>query len=206
MIIIIIFIISIIINIITIIKTITVNSIIFANSRYCLHQLHWYYHHYHYAQILILKTVCTHFRRREKHGTRTRDNCRSQRGDLVSIETEDERNFIKKSNDTIYHIGLEKKASNWTWVSGRQLNFPQWINNLSRSDGEVASISWKSNDECMQVKSGARDADYLYIFEFHKSNSKLQLSSKKVFKRKSIPKTLRRNKCILMDPAGFTDI
>ena len=153
-----------------------------------------------------MKTVCTHFRRREKHGTRTRDSCRSQRGDLVSIETEDERNFIKKSNDTIYHIGLEKKAGNWTWVSGRQLNFPQWINNLSRSDGEVASISWKSNDECMQVKSGARDADYLYIFEFHKSNSKLELSLKKVFKRKSIPKTLRRNKCILMDPAGFTDV
>ena len=100
----------------------------------------------------------------------------------------------------------KKKASNWTWVSGRRLNFPQWINNLSRSDGEVASISWKSNDECMQVKSGARDADYLYIFEFHKSNSKLQLSLKKVFKRKSIPKTLRRNKYIIMDPAGFTDI
>ena len=112
--------------------------------------------------------------------------------------TEDERNFIKKSNDTIYHIGLKKKASNWTWVSGRRLNFPQWINNLSRSDGEVASISWKSNDECMQ--------DYLYICEFHKGNSKLQLSLKNAFKGKSIPKTLRRNKYIIMDPAGFTDV
>ena len=143
-----------------------------------------------------MKTVCTHFRRREKHGTRTRDNCRSQGGNLVSIETEDVRNFIKKSNDTIYHIGL-KKASNWTWMSGRRLNFPQWINNLSRSDGEVASISWKSSDECMQ--------DYLYICEFHKGNSKLQLSLKNAFKGKSIPKTLRRNKYIIMDPAGFTD-
>ena len=89
----------------------------------------------------------------------------------------------------------KKKASNWTWVSGRRLNFPQWINNLSRSDGEVASISWKSNDECMQVKSGARKADYLYIFEFHKSNSKLQLSLKKVFKRKSIPKMYPYGSC-----------
>ena len=50
---------------------------------------------------------------------------------------------MKKSNDTFYHIGLEKKAGNWTWVSGRQLNFPQWINNLSSPDREVASISCK---------------------------------------------------------------
>ena len=99
-----------------------------------------------------------------------------QRGDLVSIETEDERNFIKKSNDTFYHIGLEKKAGNWTWVSGRQLNFQQWINNSSSLHGEVVFISWKSNDECMQVKSGTRDADSLHICEFHKGNSRLQLS------------------------------
>ena len=91
-------------------------------------------------------------------------------------------------------------------MSGRRLNFPQWINNLSRSDGEVASTSWKSNDECMQVKFGARYVDYLYICEFHKGNSKLQLSLKNVFEGKSILKTLRHNKCILMDPAGFTDI
>ena len=100
----------------------------------------------------------------------------------------------------------KKKASNWTWVSGRRLNFPQWINNLSRSDGEVASISWKSNDECMQVKFGARDVDYLYICEFHKGNSELQLSLKNVFVGKSILKTLRRNKYIIMDPAGFSDV
>ena len=118
----------------------------------------------------------------EKGGTwnKSRDHCRSQGGDLVSIETEDERNFIKKeiqkSNDTFYHIGLEKKAGNWTWVNGRQLNFQQWIKNLSNPDGEVASISWKSNDGFMQVKSGARDSDSPYICEFHKGNSKLQLS------------------------------
>ena len=69
------------------------------------------------------------------------------------------------------HIGLEKKAGNWTWVNGRQLNFQQWIKNLSNPDGEVASISWKSNDGFMQVKSGARDADSPYICEFHKGNS-----------------------------------
>ena len=91
-------------------------------------------------------------------------------------------------------------------MSGRRLNFPQWINNLSRSDGEVASISWKSNDKCMQVKFGTRDVDYLYICEFHKGNSKLQLSLKNVFEGKSILKALRRNKYIIMDPAGFSDV
>ena len=58
----------------------------------------------------------------------------------------------------------------------------------------------------MQVKFGARDVDYLYICKFHKGNSKLQLSLKNVFKGKSILKTLRRNKYIIMDPAGFSDV
>ena len=83
---------------------------------------------------------------------------------------------------------FRKKAGRWTWVRGRQLNFPQWINNLSSPDGEVASISWKSNDECMQVKSGARDADSLYICEFHKGSSKLQLSEKKYLRERAFLK------------------
>ena len=73
-------------------------------------------------------------------------------------------------------------------MSGRRLNYPQWIKNLSRSDGEVASISWKSNDECMQVKFGARDVDYLYICEFHKGNSELQLSLKNYLRERAFLK------------------
>lgn len=83
----------------------------------------------------------------EKGGTwnKSRDHCRSQGGDLVSIETEDERNFIKKeiqkSNDTFYHIGLEKKAGNWTWVSGKPLTLNKWKENQPSDVGDVAFIS-----------------------------------------------------------------
>ena len=50
-------------------------------------------------------------------------------GDLVSIETEEEWQFInreiKKRATWItgaLHIGLEKKGGVWTWLSGEQLN------------------------------------------------------------------------------------
>ncbi|XP_022803340.1 uncharacterized protein LOC111340716 [Stylophora pistillata] len=54
-----------------------------------------------------------------KRWDKNRDICQSQGGDLVSIETEEEWKFI---NDNIqrrralfYHIGLVKRAGNWTW-------------------------------------------------------------------------------------------
>ena len=64
----------------------------------------------------------------------SRDNCRRQEGDLVSFETEEEWNFIndeiQRRNTTNYgnkwSIGLEKKAGNWTWVSGRPLTICKW--------------------------------------------------------------------------------
>ena len=59
-----------------------------------------------------------------------RNKCQSQGGDLVSIETEEEWNFIndeiQRRNMTKYDnrwsIGLIKKGRNWTWVSERPLN------------------------------------------------------------------------------------
>ena len=61
--------------------------------------------------------------------------CQSQGGDLISIETEEEWNFInneiqrrntKKGYNDSWSIGLRKKAGNWTWVSGRPLTFCKW--------------------------------------------------------------------------------
>ena len=64
----------------------------------------------------------------------SRDICQRQGGDLVSFETEEEWNFIndeiQRRNTTNYEnkwsIGLEKKAGNWTWVSGRPLTISKW--------------------------------------------------------------------------------
>ena len=61
--------------------------------------------------------------------------CKSQGGDLISIETEEEWNFInneiqrrntKKGYNDSWSIGLRKKVGNWTWVSGRPLTFCKW--------------------------------------------------------------------------------
>ena len=60
--------------------------------------------------------------------------CQSQEGDLISIETEEEWNFIsneiQRRNTTNYDnrwsIGLEKRAGNWTWVNGRPLTICKW--------------------------------------------------------------------------------
>ena len=64
----------------------------------------------------------------------SREDCRKQGGDLVSFETEEEWNYIndeiQRRNTTNYEnkwsIGLEKKAGNWTWVSGRPLTICKW--------------------------------------------------------------------------------
>ena len=52
-------------------------------------------------------------------------------GDLVSIETEEEWNFIndeiQRRNTTNYdNKKKKKKAGNWSWVSGRTLTICKW--------------------------------------------------------------------------------
>ena len=90
----------------------------------------------------------------------------------------------------IHFIILVSKKKSWQVDLGewKTTKFPARINNLFSPDGEVASISWKYNDECMQVKSGARDADTICICEFHKGSSKLQLSEKKYLRERAFLK------------------
>ena len=54
---------------------------------------------------------------------------RGQKGYLVSIETEEEWQFINREiqkrgtwNASAWHIGLKKKGKVWTWLSGETLN------------------------------------------------------------------------------------
>ena len=75
--------------------------------------------------------------------------CQWQGADLVSIETVKEwnflndliqnRNILKQYNKRI--IGLEKKAGNWTWVSGKPLTINKWKENQPSDVGDVAFIS-----------------------------------------------------------------
>ena len=70
--------------------------------------------------------------------------CRDQGGDLVSIETEEEwmfiNNEIRKRSFKFYHIGLEKKADMWTWLSGKPLTICQGGGNRPSRGKYVAVI------------------------------------------------------------------
>ena len=76
------------------------------------------------------------------------DICSSKGGGLVSIETEEEWQFINHEikkrgswNFNAWHIGLEKKGGVWTWVSGKQLNISKWRDSEPGGDDIRAEIS-----------------------------------------------------------------
>ena len=90
-----------------------------------------------------------------KSGRNSRDNwrvCTSQGGYLVSIETEEDWQFINDeiqkrgtSNTSTWHIGLWKRDGVWIWVSAEQLNISKWRD--SKPDG---------NDACAEIsKNGS---------------------------------------------------
>ncbi|XP_058954406.2 CD209 antigen-like protein D [Pocillopora verrucosa] len=75
--------------------------------------------------------------------------CYKQGGDLVSIETQEEWQFISHeiqkrgtSNTSAWHIGLRKRDGDWTWTwsSGENLSISKWRD--SQPDG---------NDSCAEM-------------------------------------------------------
>ena len=73
--------------------------------------------------------------------------CIYQGGDLVSIETQEEWQFISheiqkrgNSNTSAWHIGLWKISGDWTWLSGEKLSISKWRD--SQPDG---------NDPCAEI-------------------------------------------------------
>ena len=83
-----------------------------------------------------------------------REACQNQGGDLVSIETEEEWNFIndqiQRRNTTYYKnkwsIGLTKKAGNWTWVNGRPLTICKWEQGEPRGEHDAAFMYKRSSN------------------------------------------------------------
>ena len=83
-----------------------------------------------------------------KSGTRWNFNwyvCWYQGGYLVSIETEEEWQFISHEiqkriawNTSAWHIGLGKRAGIWTWESGQQLNILKWRDSEPRGNDNCA--------------------------------------------------------------------
>ncbi|XP_022785614.1 adhesion G protein-coupled receptor L4-like [Stylophora pistillata] len=92
---------------------------------------------------------CYVFKKEENTWKDARTSCQQQKGDLVSIETEEEWDFIKgviknytnQNSTTRWQVGLEKKAGKWIWVTGRPLTICKWGKNQSNGNGDVASIT-----------------------------------------------------------------
>ena len=74
--------------------------------------------------------------------------CYSQGGNLVSIETQEEWQFISHeiqkrgtSNTSAWHIGLSKIGGVWTWESGEKLNISKWRDSQPDGNDNFAEIS-----------------------------------------------------------------
>ena len=75
-------------------------------------------------------------------------DCLFQGGSLVSIETEEEWQFINHeiqkrgtSNTSAWHIGLRKRGGVWTWESGKKLNISKWRDSEPDGNGTCTEIS-----------------------------------------------------------------
>ena len=74
--------------------------------------------------------------------------CSDQGGYLVSIETEEEWQFINHEiqkrgawNASAWHIGLWKRGGVWTWKNGEQLNISKWRDSEPDGNDTRAEIS-----------------------------------------------------------------
>lgn len=103
-------------------------------------------------------------------------------GDLVSIETEEEWNFIadeiQMRNASIpkngWSIGLMKKAGNWTWVSGTPLTISKWGDGQPSGDGKLTHIyKQSSNGERVVIGDCSEDFGSGYICEISRGRTNL---------------------------------
>ena len=88
------------------------------------------------------------FSKSSRDWNNSRRVCKDQGFDLVSIETEEEWQFISNEiqkrgtwNASAWHIGLWKIGEVWTWLSGEQLNISKWRDSEPEDTEDYAEIS-----------------------------------------------------------------
>ena len=80
---------------------------------------------------------------------KNRRTCQDKGGDLVSIETEEEWQYINSElqrrcigEPNEWYIGLKKDdQGDWKWVNGKPLTIGKWQEGQPSGDGDVAVIS-----------------------------------------------------------------
>ena len=90
--------------------------------------------------------------------------CNDQRGYLVSIETEEEWQFISHEiqkrgtwNTSAWHIGLRNTDGVWTWISGDQLSISKWQASEPGDNDDGAEIS-KNGGLFIGISRGDKNA------------------------------------------------
>ena len=106
----------------------------------------------------------------------SRSSCKKRGGDLISIETVEEWDFIKSEihNNTEegWHIGLVRENGSWIWVSGRPLTICKCEHHLS--GGRNKAMLVKETRQCHFVTQGLSDSKTLpYICEMPKGKTTL---------------------------------
>ena len=188
--------------IITIIKTFRSTSLfIFILDCPCdflifCHHYGYYYFCYHCFYFIECPDISFQnswyiFTKKGEGWNKNRKICQSQGGELVSIETEEEWNFINdeiQNRSTIlscscdcnqfhlydkWYIGLEKKGERWTWVNGKLVNMSNWAEE-PKCEGAAAYIgkrSIKGNQRLFYEVHGSEKL--AYICEIPRGKTKL---------------------------------
>ncbi|XP_078354170.1 uncharacterized protein LOC144638790 isoform X2 [Oculina patagonica] len=110
------------------------------------------YGHVPFAEIesgnVLFGDSCYSFTESGKTWNENRDTCKGKRGDLVTMETEKEWQFINEeiqkrciAKPREWHIGLTKIGANWTWVNGRPLTISKWQGGQPSGNGNVTVMS-----------------------------------------------------------------
>ena len=162
---------------------------------FCHHYGYYYfcYHCFYFIECpdIFFQNSWYIFTKKGKGWNKNRKICPSQGGELVSIETEEEWNFINdeiQNRSTIlscscdcnqYHlydkwyIGLEKKGEKWTWVNGKLVNMSNWAEE-PKCEGAAAYIgkrSIKGNQRLFYEVHGSEKLPY--ICEIPRGKTKL---------------------------------
>ena len=108
----------------------------------------------------------------------SRSSCEKRGGDLISIETEEEWDFITSeihdNTEEGWHIGLVRENGSWTWVSGRPLTICKWGDQLRVGRNRAMLVKEKLQGHF--VTQVLKDGQTLpYICEMPKGKTTLHL-------------------------------
>ena len=97
------------------------------------------------SENIIFEDSCYVFTESRKTWTENRKTCADKGGDLVTMETEKEWQFInkeiqKRTTPTKWYIGLENMGQEWKWVNGRPLTISKWRDEEPSGHGNVGEI------------------------------------------------------------------